>query len=181
MKVQAFLYILLIILVFGQSEAQESDLLSVQCESFDTTIGSKDFISFFSQLKGQDAWLGYPPQGEEARIGVENIAWGTQYGFLNDTEPWNKRTLLYREALSGRGTMGGIQVMVDPSHPEDVYVFIYGDVTPKTDANGEHMGRHPSCDGSDGSGSFLISLEDALKLLALVQEKPLDIWPNRDK
>jgi len=171
--------LILVLLLQGSAiVTSQNNLMPVQCQSFDATIGSAAFIQFLGQLQGVDAWLGYPPPGEEKRVGVENIPWGTQYGFLRDTKPWNKREILYREAMSG-DTLGAVQVMVDPDHPQDIYVFVYKDVATKTDANGEHPGQHPSCSGIDGSGSFIISQDDGYILLALSRETPLDVWPAR--
>lgn len=137
-------------------EARAQDEIPVLCASFSADIGTPEFTRFLGQLRGVNAWLGYPQEGETPE-------WGVKHGFLNDTHPDQRVTIYWHMADTPQG-IGAVQIEIDPSHPQDVYLFVYRTIEPFTDKNGNWLGNHPC-------GAYLISPEEALKMIALARDK----------
>lgn len=137
-------------------EVKAQDKIPVLCASFSNDIGSPEFIDYLAILRGEDAWLGYPQEGEKPE-------WGVKHGFKNDVHPDQRVTIFWRMAETPQGT-GAVQIETDPSHPQDVYLFVYRTIEPFTDKDGNWLGNHPC-------GAYLINPEEALKMIALAKNK----------
>lgn len=136
---------LVIALLFGGiAQAQESDRVpATYCwhnREWDNLTYQGQPISETAMttligINGEDAWLGYP-EPEQA----ETAAWGDEYGFRH--WKWENAPTFVLELRNSEND-AGVQMYASKWHPEIVWLFVYTQMTPGTDQNGNFYGVHP--------------------------------------
>lgn len=91
-----------------------------------------------------DVWLDYPGENEVPQ-------WGTLHGWKRDVTPELRENKFFRygQRMDGQW-IAGVWIQVDPTHSQDVYLFVFNNLKPYALPDGRFYGSHPC-------GSYIIT------------------------